>query len=141
MIPKVFRVFGVVMRSYAREVAFCKIYSYLMTGVEDVDFSQFDQSKLDEEDLAFATKLVSGVVSEKPELDKIVSELSRSFKLARIYRPDLAALEMALYEMRNLDTPHPVVINEAVTIVKKYSTDKSVGFVNGILAAYERGLK
>ena len=129
------------MRSYAREVAFCKIYTYLMSGVNDGDFSQFDQTKLDEEDVKFATDIVCGVVSEKEQLDKIVSEFSRSFKLTRIYRPDLAALELALYEMRNMDTPHPVVINEAVSIIKKYSTEKSVSYVNGILAAYERSLK
>ena len=129
------------MRSYAREVAFCKIYTYLMSGANDGDFSQFDQTKLEQEDFEFAAKLVGGVVSEKLELDKIVSELSVSFKLTRIYRPDLAVLEMALYEMRNMDTPHPVVINEAVSIAKKYSTEKSVGFVNGILAAYERNHK
>ena len=129
------------MRSYAREVAFCKVYTYLMSGVNDGDLSQFDSEKLTEDDVQFATDLISGVVSDKEQLDKIVSELSRSFKLSRIYRPDLAALELALYEMRNLNTPHPVVINEAVGIVKKYSTEKSVSFVNGILAAYERSLK
>ena len=129
------------MRSYAREVAFCKIYTFLMSGVNDGDFSQFDADKLSDEDVKFAADLVSGVVSDKEQLDKIVSEFSRSFKLSRIYRPDLAALELALYEMRNMDTPHPVVINEAVSIVKKYSTEKSVSYVNGILAAYERRLK
>lgn len=129
------------MRSYAREVAFCKIYAFLMSGVADSDFSQFDESKLDEEDMKFASQLVDGVVSQKQQLDTIVSEFSRAFKLSRIYRPDLACLELALYEMRSMDTPHPVVINEAVSIVKKYSTEKSVGYVNGILAAYERSLK
>ena len=129
------------MRSYAREVAFCKIYTYVMSGVNDCDFSQFDQEKLDEQDVKFATDIVCGVVSEKEQLDRIVSEFSRSFKLTRIYRPDLVALELALYEMRNMDTPHPVVINEAVGIIKKYSTEKSVSYVNGILAAYERSLK
>ena len=129
------------MRSYAREVAFCKIYTYLMSGANDGDFSQFDNTKLDKEDVNFANELISGVVSQKEQLDKIISEFSHSFKLTRIYRPDLAALEMALYEMINMDTPHPVVINEAVSIVKKYSTEKSVGYVNGILAAYLRSLK
>ena len=129
------------MRSYAREVAFCKIYTYLMSGVAEPDFSQFDQTKLDDEDVTFASDLLAGVVSQKEDLDKIVGELSRAFKLSRIYRPDLAALEMALYEMRNMDTPHPVVINEAVSIIKKYSTEKSVSYVNGILAAYERSFK
>ncbi len=129
------------MRSYAREVAFCKVYSYLMSGDYDGDFSQFDADKLTEEDLTFADTLVKGVICQKQSLDSVVAEFSRSFKLNRIYRPDLAALELALYEMKNCDTPHPVVINEAVDIAKKYSTEKSVSYVNGILAAYERSLK
>ncbi len=129
------------MRSYAREVAFCKVYSYLMSGDYDGDFSQFDADKLTEEDLTFADALVKGVIGQKQSLDSVVAEFSRSFKLNRIYRPDLAALELALYEMKNCDTPHPVVINEAVDIAKKYSTEKSVSYVNGILAAYERSLK
>ncbi len=128
------------MRSYAREVAFCKIYSFLMCGEYDEDFSQFDQEKLTEEDLVFADKLVKGVIEQKPQLDSIVREFSKSFKLERIYRPDLAALEMAIFEMNNCDTPRPVAINEAVGIVKRYSTDKSVSYVNGILGAYVRSL-
>lgn len=129
------------MRSYAREVAFCKIYTYIMCSDYDGDFSQFDSEKLTEEDIAFADSLVKGVIDQKSQLDGIVVQFSRSFKLERIYRPDLAALELALYEMKNCDTPHPVAINEAVGIVKKYSTEKSVSYVNGILAAYERSLK
>ncbi|MGN1066783.1 MAG: transcription antitermination factor NusB [Candidatus Fimimonas sp.] len=129
------------MRSYAREVAFCKIYTYIMCSDYDGDFSQFDSEKLTEEDVAFADGLVRGVIAQKAELDGIVAQFSKSFKLERIYRPDLAALELALYEMRNCDTPHPVAINEAVGIAKKYSTQKSVSYVNGILAAYERSLK
>ena len=129
------------MRSYAREAAFCKVYTYLMSGVFDGDFSQFDQDKLSEEDLEFATRLVEGVVADKAQLDKVISEFSRSFKLSRIYRLDLAALELAIWEMKNVGTPEPVAINEAVALVKKYSTEKSVSYVNGILAAIVRSDK
>ena len=129
------------MRSYAREVAFCKIYTYLISGQFDGDFSQFDSDKLTEEDLQFATVLTQGVIADKSSLDAIVAEYSKSFKLSRIYRLDLAALELALWEMRNTDTPHPVAINEAVTLVKKYSTEKSVSYVNGILATYFRSIQ
>lgn len=128
------------MRSYAREVAFCKIYTYLITNQCEEGFDQFDMDKFTEEDLDFAKKLVDGVIATKEELDKIVAQFSQSFKLSRIYRLDLAALEMALYEMINMDTPHPVVINEAVSLAKKFSTEKSVSYVNGILGAYERSL-
>lgn len=128
------------MRSYAREVAFCKIYTYIMREDFDGDFSQFDQSKLDEKDLEFAKNLVEGVISNKQQIDGVIAEHSKQFKLSRIYRPDLAALELAIYEMQHTDTPHPVAINEAVGLVKKYSTDKSVSFVNGILASFERSV-
>lgn len=133
--------FGEIMRGYAREVAFCKVYTVLMSGECDEDLSQFDREKLTEEDIAFIDTLVNGVAEHKQELDDIVSEFSRAFKLNRIYRPDLAALELALFEMIYCDTPHPVVINEAVGIAKKYSTEKSVGYVNGILAAFARSKK
>lgn len=126
------------MRSYAREVAFCKIYTYLISGRFDGDFSQFDQDKLDERDVEFATQLVNGVIEQKTQLDATVSEYSHAFKLSRIYRLDLAALEMAIWEMNNTDTPMPVIINEAVACAKKYSTEKSISYVNGILAAYAR---
>ena len=126
------------MRGYAREVAFCKIYTYIMSESFEPEFSQFDSSKLTEEDLAFATKIVEGVIEHKEEIDGIIAELSKSFKLSRIYRLDLAILELAIFEMKYMDTPHPVVINECVTIIKDYSTEKSVNFVNGILAQLER---
>ncbi len=128
------------MRSYAREAAFCKIYTYIIRQEFDGDFSQFDQDKLDESDLEFAKSLVEGVIANKQKIDGIVAEHSKQFKLSRIYRPDLAALELAIFEMQNTDTPHPVVINEAVGLAKKYSTDKSVSFVNGILASFERSI-
>ena len=126
------------MRGYAREVAFCKIYTYIMSESFEPEFSQFDSSKLTEEDLAFATKIVEGVIEHKEEIDGIIAELSKSFKLSRIYRLDLAILELAIFEMKYMDTPHPVVINECVTIITDYSTEKSVNFVNGILAQFER---
>lgn len=129
------------MRSYAREVAFCKIYSYLISERFDEDFSQFDKEKLAEEDERFAIALVQGVIEEKETLDKIISDLSKGFKLSRIYRPDLALLEMAIWEIRHLDTPVPVAINEAVSLAKAYSTAKSVSYVNGILASYARSLQ
>lgn len=128
------------MRSYAREVAFCKIYTYIMRQDFDGDFSQFDETKLDESDLEFARSLVEGVIANKAQLDNTVAELSKQFKLSRIYRPDLAALELGIYEIQHMDTPHPVVINEVVGFAKKYSTDKSVSFVNGILASFVRSL-
>ena len=65
--------------------------------------------------------------------------MSKSFKLSRIYRIDLAILELAIWEIDHTETPYQVVINEAVGLAKKYSTEKSVSYVNGVLAAFVRG--
>lgn len=126
------------MRGYAREVAFCKVYTYIMSGGFDGDFSEFDTEKLGE-DVVFAKSLVEGVVAEKENLDSEIAKLSKSFKLSRIYRIDLAILELAIWEIEHTETPYQVVINEAAGIAKKYSTEKSVSYVNGVLAAFARG--
>lgn len=128
------------MRSYAREVAYCKLYSYLISGNTDDDLSQFEADKLTDEDKRFALDLLHGVIDGKPAFDAVVAELSKSYKLSRIYRLDLAAIELAMYEISRGITPAPVAINEATGLAKKYSTEKSVSFVNGILAAYQRSL-
>lgn len=128
------------MRSYAREVAYCKLYSYLISGNTDDDLSQFEADKLTDEDKRFAIDLLHGVIDGKPAFDVVVAELSKSYKLSRIYRLDLAAIELAMYEISRGITPAPVAINEATGLAKKYSTEKSVSFVNGILAAYQRSL-
>ena len=125
------------MRGYAREVAFCKVYTYIMSGAFDDDFEQFDVEKLGD-DAEFAGTLAKGVIDEKADLDSVIANYSKSFKLSRIYRIDLAVLELAVWEIRHTQTPYQVVINEAVGIAKKYSTEKSVSYVNGILAAFVR---
>jgi N utilization substance protein B len=126
------------MRGYAREVAFSKLYQYLITNHFEQDLDQFDQTKLDEQDVEFITNLVTNTLQNKENIDQTIASLSQNFKLERICKPDLAVLELAIAEMTTMDTPMPVVASQAVAIAKKYSTDKSVSFVNGILATFIR---
>ncbi len=126
------------MRGYAREVAFSKVYQYLVVGNVEQDFEQFDSTKLDDEDVVFVNSLVDSTLKNKETIDQTIAGLSQNFKLERICKPDLAVLELAIAEMTTMDTPKPVVASQAVAIAKKYSTDKSVSFVNGILAAFIR---
>ena len=126
------------MRGYAREVAFSKLYQYLVAGEVEQDFEQFDQTKLDDQDIVFVNALVSNALQNKESIDQTISALSQNFKLERICKPDLAVLELAIAEMTTMDTPNPVVASQAVAIAKKYSTEKSVSFVNGILATFIR---
>jgi N utilization substance protein B len=61
--------------------------------------------------------------------------------MERIFRPDLAAMLIAIYEMKYMDDiPMSVSINEAIEIVKRYSTEKSGKYVNGILSSVYKEL-
>lgn len=82
----------------------------------------------------FAERLIKGVLEKKEELDLIISKHAKNWKLNRIASVDRNILRLAIYEMHYcLDIPPIVSINEAVNIAKKYSTDESGKFVNGIL--------
>ena len=92
-----------------------------------------------EEDLAFIHSLVEGVGSHADELDERISAYLRDWSLARVAKVDLAILRLAFYELLYLkDVPETVVISEAVEMAKRYSTDKSGAFVNGVLGALSR---
>lgn len=84
--------------------------------------------------LDFAEELIRGVRENAAEIDRIIAEKSRNWSLARMSRVDLCILRMAVFELicRD-DIPKNVTINEAIEVAKKYGTEDSPAFVNGIL--------
>lgn len=96
-----------------------------------------DDTKLRE----FANALFLKTVRDSSELDEIVSEFVTNWDVKRIATIDRCVLRLALTEMMTFeDIPTKVTINEAIEIVKKYSTSKSGKFVNGILDAASKKL-
>ena len=82
-----------------------------------------------------AAELVQGVWSERQELDEAIGAAARRWTVERMPPVDRNILRMALWELRHHSrTPVPVVISEAVRLAKAYSTERSGGFVNGVLA-------
>ena len=127
------------MRKYAREVAFSLVFEDMFTkAFNEMELEQFDKNNLTDEDLDFIKKLYKGVVGEYSDLENRVGELSKGFKIDRVFKVDKAVLMMAIFELDNLDTPKSVVINEAVELAKKFSTEFSANFVNGVLGAYAK---
>ncbi|GBD30608.1 N utilization substance protein B [bacterium HR32] len=94
----------------------------------------------DEEDWRFVVRLSRGAWEGRRELDALVGQFAEGWDVDRIARVDLSILRMALYELLHLDTPPAVVINEAVELAKRYSTEDSGRFVNGILGRVYREL-
>jgi N utilization substance protein B len=86
-----------------------------------------------EDTLVFARELVAGAQEHMAEINTIISEKSIGWSIERITSVDKAILRLAVYEILYLKTPASVVINEAVNLAKKFSTEDSSKFVNGIL--------
>lgn len=82
----------------------------------------------------FADPLILGTLEHRDEVDAVITKHAKNWDLARMAAVDRNILRLAIYEMlhRN-DIPPVVSINEAVDIAKKFSTDDSGKFVNGIL--------
>jgi len=83
---------------------------------------------------------VEGAAHDVKELDEIITKHADNWRLERISAIDRAILRLAMHEMRATDTPPKVVINEAVDLAKKFSSEEAGGFVNGILDTYRKTL-
>ena len=70
-----------------------------------------------------------------PEIDEKINEVAKGWKTQRMGKADLSILRLAVYEMKyDEEIPVNVAINEAVELAKKFGSDDSPAFVNGILA-------
>ncbi len=88
----------------------------------------------DQQVLAFAQTLLSGALECRPELDKHIEDTAENWALSRMAAVDRNVLRLAAYELLyRLDTPVNVIIDEAIEIARKYSTEESTRFINGIL--------
>lgn len=126
-------------RSEQREQAFMLLFSNSFTNTS-VDNMVQDSSELFMSGVSpVAQAEVEGIISVKSELDEIISGyLKKGWTLSRISKPSLAILELAVYEIKYLESvPASVAINEAVELAKKYTIGES-GFVNGILGSFVR---
>jgi transcription antitermination protein NusB len=82
----------------------------------------------------FAEKLVRGVRQNLGELDAQIQGASKNWRLERMARVDRNLIRLALYELKyGEDVPAKVAINEAIEIAKRFGTNESSAFVNGIL--------
>ncbi len=90
------------------------------------------------EERAFAERLVAGVVKSISDLDKVITQASRNWKLPRMADVDRNLLRLAAYEILYCeDIPRAASINEAVEIAKRFSGVEAASFINGVLDQVE----
>ncbi len=131
-------------RRHARELAVQFLYQHdLGGGAIEEALPLFWETQADVNGTArkFAEELIRGCVEKRPEIDEKVQKYTEHWELQRIAAVDRNILRLAIYEMLFRDDIPPVVsINEAVDIAKKYSTNESGAFVNGILDRFKADL-
>lgn len=124
------------MRKTARENAFKLIYEGLINPDGNKISYKLFSSSMNEDDKAFFDTVIDGVAKNYILLESTISRFARGYKLERIYKIDFAILLVASFEILFLSSiPDKVSANEAVETAKKYSTDNSPAFINGIIAA------
>lgn len=115
---------------------------YEINGADDILNNFLEENKLDSGDSEYISNVIKGTINNLHNIDSIIEKYSKGWKISRLVRIDLAILRLATYELKYSDVPESVVINEAVELAKKYGTDKSSSFINGILASITKeGLK
>jgi transcription antitermination protein NusB len=86
----------------------------------------------------FMETLVRGATGQAAAIDERIAAKSEHWRLDRMPAVDRNILRLAVYEMTDVGTPAPVVIDEALELARKFSTDESVAFINGVLDAVRR---
>ncbi len=123
-------------RRKGREAALQILYGMDVTGRSAEDairafWSHLGTSKEGEE---FANVLVRGVSSNQETIDGKIREVSHHWRLERMTQVDRNILRMATYELMKLDdVPRRVTLNEAIELAKRFGSEGSAGFVNGVL--------
>jgi len=125
-------------RHRARELALQWLYQWEV-GKLDLDrlFEAEHQIALrppDEERDRLAEALVRGTAAQLAEIDPLISDQTHGWRIERMPIIDRLILRLAVYELRSQpDTPHAVIINEALELAHTFSTDEAVKFINGVL--------
>jgi len=127
------------VRRRGRELALQMLYQHELAGTDvGAMAASFDElAQAPEAVREFAVSLAGGVISKLPELDSRLVDQADNWRLERMAAVDRNILRLALYELLfATDTPPAVVIDEAVEIAKRFGSERSSQFVNGILDGF-----
>lgn len=127
-------------RRQARELALMLLYSReINRETDDGSTLAAFRGRVPTSALDYARRLAAGVAANSGELERLIGEKSRNWRLDRLARIDRAILKLAVYELLFEDDVPPLVsIDEAVELAKKFSTGQSGAFINGLLDEIRR---
>lgn len=121
------------VRRDGREAAVQYLYLRDLNGDADLQ-SYYKFRGLSPSARRFCDTLIDGIARESASVDETIRKTTQNYELHRISVVDRNVLRVAIFEMMHCpETPPVVAINEAIEIAKKYSTEESGRFVNGVL--------
>ncbi len=128
-------------RRASREIAMKLLYQLeIQKGDREEQIrTALEGNSLTRNDREYIMDIIEGVTANLPKIDKLIETYSKGWKINRLSKVDLSILRLSIYEIccRN-DIPSIVSINEAVELAKKYSSEESGAFVNGILGSVSK---
>jgi N utilization substance protein B len=131
------------LRTKSREFAMQMLFQWDMSQQEftNLETRFWKSAKAADKTRAFANKLFEGAAKEVATLDEIIGKHCENWRFERLAAIDRAILRLAIHEMKAADTPAKVVLNEAVDLAKKYSSEEAGAFVNGVLDSAHKSLQ
>jgi N utilization substance protein B len=131
------------LRRKSREFALQMLFQWDMSPQEPAKLEAkfWRAAKAADSTRAFANQLFEGAAKEVAALDELIVKHAENWRFERLAAIDRAVLRLAIYELRMADAPYRVVLNEAVELAKKYSSEESGAFVNGILDAIYKSME
>lgn len=123
-------------RRKARELALQMLYQHDLSGntPEAIVTTFEDLQKSKPITREFATRIFQGTVDNMSKIDDMIAQQAENWRLSRMAVVDRNIIRMSIYEfLHEEDTPKLVIIDEAIEIAKKFGTQKSSQFINGIL--------
>jgi N utilization substance protein B len=111
-----------------------EVLSNVHENIEDYVKDEEEDIDLKDIDMEYITRILSGVENNRELIDSEIEKYLLNWKLNRISKIDLAIMRICTYEIIfEVDIPNSASINEAIELAKKYSDEKSVSFINGVL--------
>jgi N utilization substance protein B len=130
------------LRTKAREYAMQMLFQAEMSpqDAKKLEAKFWKSAKAADTTREFANALFEGASKDVAGLDEAIVKHADNWRLDRLAAIDRAILRLGIYELRQGETPHKVVINESVELAKKFSSEEASGFVNGILDTVRKSL-
>ncbi|MDQ3129636.1 MAG: transcription antitermination factor NusB [Acidobacteriota bacterium] len=111
-------------------------------GVLTSDYwNELGEAVIDEKTQEFANNLTLGTLREIKNIDERIKTRAEHWRIERMAIVDRNVLRLAVYEFLYEETPHTVIINEALEIARRFSTFEATQFINGILDAIKHDLE